>query len=76
MDRGVIARYIDSRGPGLHHIAFKVGDIDGLLASLGKSEYRLIDTVGRSGSRLAKIGFIHPANLGGLLVHLVQREEI
>ena len=76
MDRGVIARYIDSRGPGWHHIAFKVGDIDGLLASLGKAEYRLIDTVGRSGSRLAKIGFIHPANLGGLLVHLVQREEI
>ena len=75
-DRGVIARYIDSRGPGLHHIAFKVGDIDGLLASLRKSGHKLIDTVGRPGSRLAKIGFIHPASLGGLLVHLVQREEI
>ena len=75
-DRGVIARYIDSRGPGLHHIAFKVGDIDGLLANLGKAGHTLIDTVGRPGSRRAKIGFIHPASLGGLLVHLVQREDI
>lgn len=75
-DRGVIARYIDSRGPGLHHIALKVGDIDGLLANLSKSGHNLIDVVGRPGSRLAKIGFIHPASLGGLLVHLVQREEL
>lgn len=75
-DQGVISRYIDSRGPGLHHIALKVDDIDGLLANLAKSGHTLIDTVGRPGSRLAKIGFIHPASLGGLLIHLVQREEI
>ncbi len=75
-DQGVIARYIESRGPGLHHIALKVGDIDGLLANLNKSGHSLIDEVGRPGSRLAKIGFIHPASLGGLLVHLVQREEL
>ena len=75
-DQSVIARYIDSRGPGLHHIAFKVGDIDGLLENLGNAGHTLIDTVGRPGSRLGKIGFIHPASLGGLLVHLVQREEI
>ncbi len=75
-DQSVISRYIDSRGPGLHHIAFKVGDIDGLLANLGKAGRTLIDAVGRPGSRRARIGFIHPASLGGLLVHLVQREEI
>jgi len=60
----------------LHHIAFKVGDIDGLLTNLEKAGHTLIDNVGRPGSRLGKIGFIHPASLGGLLVHLVQREEI
>lgn len=75
-DQSVIARYIDSRGPGLHHIAFKVGDIDGLLANLEKAGHTMIDTVGRPGSRRGKIGFIHPASLGGLLVHLVQREEL
>lgn len=75
-DQGVIARYIDSRGPGLHHVAFKVGDIDGLLANLENAGHTLIDTVGRPGSRRGKIGFIHPASLGGLLVHLVQREDL
>ncbi len=75
-DQGVISRYIEARGPGLHHIALKVDDIDGLLANLAKSGHTLIDTVGRPGSRLGKIGFIHPASLGGLLIHLVQREEI
>ena len=75
-DRSVIARYIDSRGPGLHHVAFKVGDIDGLLANLEKAGHTLIDSVGRPGSRRGQIGFIHPASLGGLLVHLVQRDEL
>ena len=75
-DQSVISRYIDSRGPGLHHIALKVSDINGLLANLGNAGHSLIDNVGRPGSRRAQIGFIHPASLGGLLVHLVQREEI
>ncbi|HIN05536.1 MAG TPA: hypothetical protein EYM65_04755 [Dehalococcoidia bacterium] len=75
-DQSVISRYIDSRGPGLHHIALKVSDIDGLLANLAKAGHSLIDNAGRPGSRRAQIGFIHPASLGGLLVHLVQREEI
>ena len=75
-DRSVISRFIDARGPGLHHVAFKVRDINGLLASLRASEYAMIDTVGRPGSRMAQIGFIHPASLGGWLVHLVQREEL
>ena len=74
-DQGVISRYIASRGPGLHHIALKVQDIDGLLGALHKAGHTMIDTAGRPGSRRARIGFIHPASLGGLLVHLVQREE-
>ncbi len=74
-DQSVITRYIESRGPGLHHVALKVGDIDDLLSSLRQAGHTLIDKVGRPGSRRAKIGFIHPASLGGLLVHLVQRED-
>ena len=75
-DQGVISRYIASRGPGLHHTAFKVRDIDQLLGNLGQAGHVLIDKVGRPGSRQARIGFIHPASLGGWLVHLVQREEL
>lgn len=74
-DMSVIGRFIQSRGPGLHHLALKVDDIDGLLAQLEARGHTLIDRTGRPGSRLAQIGFIHPGSLGGLLLHLVQREE-
>lgn len=75
-DRSAIARHIAARGAGLHHLALKTPDIDATLGRLGKAGYRLIDTVGRPGSRRARIGFLHPAALGGVLVHFVQREEI
>ena len=75
-DQGVISRYIESRGPSLHHLAFKVRDIDHLLGRLQNSGLTVIDMVGRPGSRMAQIGFVHPASLGGWLVHLVQREEL
>ena len=75
-DQNVISRFIQSRGPGLHHLALKVRDIDGQLGKLESAGYTMIDTAGRPGSRLAQIGFIHPASLGGLLIHLVEREEV
>ena len=74
-DRNAISRFIQSRGPGLHHLALKVRDIDRQLSRLQSSGYTLIDAQGRPGSRQAQIGFIHPASLGGLLIHLVEREE-
>ena len=75
-DQGAISRFIGSRGPGLHHIALKVTDIDGTLAALTRKGHAMIDTAGRPGSRRAQIGFIHPRSLGGLLVHLVQRDQV
>jgi hypothetical protein len=75
-DQGAISRYIESRGPGMHHTGFKVKDINGLLSRLDKAELTLIDLEGRPGGRRSLIGFIHPASLGGWLVHLVQREEL
>ncbi len=73
-DQNAIARFIARRGPGLHHIAFKTGNIDGTLAGLHAAGHRVIDAAGRPGSRRAQIGFIHPSALGGVLVHFVQRE--
>ena len=75
-DRSAIARYIASRGAGLHHIAFKTPDVAGSLAKLRAAGHRTIDTVGRPGSRRALIGFMHPTMIGGVLMHFVQREEV
>lgn len=72
-DQGAIARFVASRGAGLHHLAFKVPDIDASLSALAGAGLRLIDHVGRPGSRRARIGFIHPVGLGGVLAHLVER---
>ena len=75
-DKGAIGRYIERRGAGLHHLALKTPDIATTLTRLAEAGHRMIDMHGRPGSRRAQIGFIHPAALGGLLVHLVEREEI
>ena len=75
-DRSAIARHIAARGAGLHHLALKTPDIDATLGRLAKAGYRLIDTSGRPGSRRARIGFLHPAALGGVLLHFVEREEL
>lgn len=75
-DRSAIARYIASRGQGLHHIAFKTPNVEDSLAKIKAAGHRTIDTVGRPGSRRALIGFMHPTMIGGVLMHFVAREEI
>jgi methylmalonyl-CoA/ethylmalonyl-CoA epimerase len=75
-DRGAIARFVATRGPGLHHLALKVHDIAACLDRLRTAGHTVIDTVGRPGSRRALIGFVHPKSLYGVLVHLVQRQPV
>lgn len=72
-DQGAIARFVASRGAGLHHIAFKSPDIDRTLAHLHEAGLPMIDLKGRPGSRRAKIGFCHPDAMGGVLIHAVER---
>lgn len=72
-DRSAIARFVAARGPGLHHIALKVTDIDAALAALARAGQHVIDRIGRPGSRRARIGFLHPTGLHGVLMHLVER---
>jgi catechol 2,3-dioxygenase-like lactoylglutathione lyase family enzyme len=74
-DQGAIARFIASRGRGLHHFAVKARDIDALLGSMAAAGVPMIDTKGRPGSRRARIGFPHPRALGGVLMHVVQRPD-
>jgi hypothetical protein len=74
-DQGAIARFVASRGRGLHHVAVKARDIDALLGSMAAAGLPMIDTTGRPGSRRALIGFPHPRALGGVLMHVVQRPD-
>lgn len=72
-DQGAISRFIARRGPGLHHLALKTPDIDGVLADLARAGVPLIDRTGRPGSRAGRIGFLDPAGTGGILIHLDER---
>jgi methylmalonyl-CoA epimerase len=65
-----IARFVDKRGPGLHHVALRVEDIDAALGYLASRGIRLIDTVARPGAEGARVAFIHPSAAHGVLVEL------
>jgi methylmalonyl-CoA/ethylmalonyl-CoA epimerase len=68
----VIARFLESRGEGLHHVAFLVPSVDAALAELERRGYRLIDRVSRPGARGRRIGFAHPGGFNGVLVEYVE----
>ncbi len=67
-----VGRFIERRGPGLHHIAFAVPDIEAALTHLKSEGARLVDEVPRTGGRGARIAFVHPAAFAGTLVELVE----
>ena len=73
-DQGAITRFVQSRGRGLHHVAVKTSDINATLERMAQAGLPMIDVKGRPGSRRALIGFPHPKALGGILMHLVQRD--
>ena len=74
-DYAAIVGYVNRHGAGHHHIALKVKDINACLNYLQGAGLRMIDMEGRPGSRRALIGFVHPASLGGVLMHLVERPD-
>jgi methylmalonyl-CoA epimerase len=73
-DASPIARYLDKRGPGLHHITLRVDDIHDALARLAARGARLIDEQPRPGAGGSLVAFVHPSSAHGVLVELVQRE--
>jgi methylmalonyl-CoA/ethylmalonyl-CoA epimerase len=70
-DTGV-AKFIEQRGPGLHHVAYRVDDIDAALVSLSAVGVRLIDEQPRVGIRGSRVAFLHPSAAGGVLTELVE----
>ena len=67
-----VAKYLAKRGPGIHHVAYRVEDIDSVLGSLAASGVRLIDERPRIGIRGSRVAFLHPASSGGVLTELVE----
>jgi len=67
-----VGRSLERRGPGLHHVAYRVDDVADALDRLHDQGIRLIDKAPRRGSRGTLIAFVHPASMGGVLVELVQ----
>jgi len=65
-----LQRFLDKRGPGLHHVCFEVDDLDGALATLKAAGVPLIDDVPRPGARGHRVAFLHPAATGGVLFEL------
>jgi methylmalonyl-CoA/ethylmalonyl-CoA epimerase len=68
-----IARFLEKRGPGIHHIAVEVEDIRGALANLRQKGARLIDEEPRKGAGGCLVAFVHPSSTGGVLLELVQK---
>jgi methylmalonyl-CoA/ethylmalonyl-CoA epimerase len=67
-----VGKYVEKNGEGLHHIAFAVADIEAALEHLAAEGVRLIDETARVGGRGAKIAFVHPKDLTGTLIELVE----
>ena len=71
-DDSGIAKYLDKRGPGMHHICLEVDDIVGMLAHLRNQGVRLINEVPRTNADGRKYAFIHPESTSGVLVELYE----
>lgn len=67
-----LARFLEKKGPGLHHVAVEVEGIEGALALLKSLGVPLIDETPRIGARGHKVAFVHPKATGGVLVELVE----
>lgn len=72
---GVMAKYIAKKGPGIHHIALEVEDIDGAVAELLDKGLQMIDKKPRQGAHGATIAFVHPKASYGVMIELVEPGE-
>jgi methylmalonyl-CoA epimerase len=67
-----VGRFLAKQGPGLHHVAYQVTDIDAVLANLKEAGMKLIDEQPRGGIRGSRVAFLHPRATGGVLTEIVE----
>ena len=70
-----VGKFLAKKGPGMHHVAYQVDDIESTLAALKEAGLRLIDEAPRTGIRNSRVAFLHPSTAGGLLTEIVQPAE-
>lgn len=70
-----VGKFLAKNGPGLHHVAYQVDDIDSTLGALKQAGLRLIDEQSRTGIRGSRVAFVHPRSTAGVLTEIVQPAE-
>ena len=70
-----VGKYLEKKGPGLHHVAYAVSDIDATLGKLKEAGVELIDAEARVGIRESRVAFLHPKATGGVLTEIVEPAE-
>jgi methylmalonyl-CoA/ethylmalonyl-CoA epimerase len=70
-----VGKFLARRGPGLHHVAYRVESVEEALNTLAAAGLRLIDDHPRNGIRGSRVAFLHPASTGGVLTEIVQPAE-
>jgi methylmalonyl-CoA epimerase len=74
-DTSPVHRFLSRRGPGIHHIAVRVDDIEAALDRFKQIGARLIDSTPRAGAGNTRVAFIHPSSMDGVLLELVEHAE-
>ena len=67
-----IAKFLERRGPGIHHVCYRVGNLDAALTSARAAGYRLVDEAPRVGAGGCRIAFLHPKSTAGILIELTE----
>ncbi len=75
-DETPVGRFLAKRGPGLHHVAYQVEDIELTLRRLRDQGLRLIDEQPRTGIRASRVAFLHPSASGGVLTEIVEPAKV
>ncbi|MBU5635751.1 methylmalonyl-CoA epimerase [Geomonas sp. Red69] len=70
-----VAKFLEKNGPGVHHVAYGVKDIDATIARLIAGGTRMIDTSARTGAHGARIAFLHPKSSNGVLTELCEAHD-
>jgi methylmalonyl-CoA/ethylmalonyl-CoA epimerase len=70
-----VGKFLARSGPGLHHVAYAVDDIDGALQRIAATGIELIDSEPRTGIRGSRVAFLHPRSTGGVLTEIVEPGE-
>ena len=70
-----VGKFLARKGPGLHHVAYRVPDVEDALSAFAAAGLRFIDVQPRAGIRGSRVAFLHPASTGGVLTEIVQPAE-